>query len=1544
MRDKKAALFLIALLLIGMFALAFNVVPTEARARVSAMSKDEVLKYKPIVPPAPHTVAGAEDQTSMVGFDMVTKKRVVVPSTDPTQLPVKSGVTSTEPYYGVLQEGFEPESVIGPDDRSLVSYPTTTSFPWSSVCKLLITAADDTHLMGSGCIIGPGQDGHGYHVLTAGHCVYIYDHGGYASEIIVIPGYDGEQTQVDEQMPYGYAKVTYMRTYEAWEVSQDSRHDWAVPTDPIYTGVLETAGYPGDLDEGERMYYDSDSGLDADDYNHWYYMDTYEGQSGSPVWYDSGAELYILSIHCYGGSSSNMGTRLNQEKLDSIEAWISSDAPPPVAMFDFGSDSSPVELDFTPVSESTLYSSAKGYGWASISGLASRDRGAPDDLRRDLVQSVTEHTFKLDLMNGDYRIAMIMGDQSYMHDLIDVYAEDIQEMNDLTATAGEFQEVAFYTTVLDGQLNLRILDDGGADANWVINALTVKPGTTPTEAYFDFGTAVSPVEDGYVQVTEATLYSAFTGYGWTSTSGLASTDRGFADFLQRDFVQSTTEHTFNVDLANGDYQIDVIICDRSYSAQPTHDLIDVYAEDVQKINDLTVTPSAWVQEVTFYTTVLDGQLNLRILDDGGVDPDWVINALTVQPGTPPALPTEGYFDFGTAVSLVEDGYVQVIETTFYSASWGYGWTSTMSLSSRDRGSPDSLKRDLVQSTTEHTFSFDLANGDYEVSVRIGDQNYAHDLIDVYAEDVLEINDFNPEVGAFPELTFYTSITDNQLNLRILDDGGVDPNWVINALTVQPGTPPTLPTEAHFDFGPPRSPVALGFTRVSEVVVYSASTGYGWSSTSGLVSRDRIEPDYLREDLIQSTTEHTFSVDLASGDYAVTVIIGDQSYMHDLIDVYAEDVLVIDDLSSAAGSFQEATFYLTLTDEQLNLRILDDGGADANWVINGLTVQPGTPPTPPTEVAFDFGSDASPVEADYDKVTETTLYSTSTGYGWTSTSGLTSRDRGAPDDLRRDLIQCADEHTFAVDLANGDYMITLVVGDQSYMHDQIDVYAEDTLKVDGLTVATGEFQEVTFYTTVTDGQLNLRISDDGGVDANWVINALTIELVTTVSIPLYPGYNMISLPLQPIETNTEVVLAGLEGTILYWYNASEQDPLMRWWIWDDTRPPQEYDIENTLLTMETNKAYWLWVDDSQTLSYEGTQPAENTVQLYEGWNFVSFQTCSESIQNAMKQLTGFAWMYYYNASEPDVLSRWKIWDNTIPEIYWELYNTLQRIEPGEGYWLWVDTEQMWEEGSSAVGDLPTPSETYTPPSSPCTFWSRNGDSKLNGKPVPAGALITAYDSDGLLCGTSTVKYTGCFYICCIADNPSTPEDEGADAGDIISFYVNGAPCTVVGGSAEWQIGYQEVNIEGVIESFDFGTIGSPVEYGYTQVTEATLYSSATGYGWTNVAGLSSRDRGAPDSLKQDLVQSTGEHTFKVDLANGLYMITVVIGDQSYTHDLIDVYAENTLEINDLTVAIGVFQEVTFYIEITDEQFDLKILDEGGADGNWVINKLDIQMVG
>jgi V8-like Glu-specific endopeptidase len=308
---------------------------------------EDKLNWPAVIPPPPHVAEATVDPTAAAVYEVATQKVIRIPS---AQQASPSGVASTPPYQGLLpNQGLlpiAPRSVLGGDDRQKIT--NTEDYPWRTVVKLYMTAADGTHWIGSGAIIGRA-DGNGFHVLTAGHCVYMHDRGGWVTSIEVIPGLDGTY------MPYYHAWATYLRAYTGWTDSQDWRHDWAVVTldrrvgnstgwmgritstdSNFYLGGFNCAGYPGDLDSGLSMYWDFDYGCDSDEYKHWYKMDTASGQSGMPVWvydYYGQGDRYIATVHAYGNDDhcsggSNSGTRLNQDKFDRATTWVNADTPP----------------------------------------------------------------------------------------------------------------------------------------------------------------------------------------------------------------------------------------------------------------------------------------------------------------------------------------------------------------------------------------------------------------------------------------------------------------------------------------------------------------------------------------------------------------------------------------------------------------------------------------------------------------------------------------------------------------------------------------------------------------------------------------------------------------------------------------------------------------------------------------------------------------------------------------------------------------------------------------------------------------------------------------------------------------------------------------------------------------------------------------------------------------------------------------------------------------------------------------------------------------
>lgn len=149
--------------------------------------------------------------------------------------------------------------------------------------------------------------------------------------------------------------------------------------------------------------------------------------------------------------------------------------------------------------------------------------------------------------------------------------------------------------------------------------------------------------------------------------------------------------------------------------------------------------------------------------------------------------------------------------------------------------------------------------------------------------------------------------------------------------------PTLISNALFDFGTPTSPVVSGAIQVSENTFLTNS--YGWSPNSVVFSRDRgaAGGDELR-DFNMSSNPATFTVFAPKGDYKVIAKQGDLSYAHDLMAIAVNGETVASTINSLLGRFVTTEFNVSANEDKLDFTFSDNGGSDANWVINSLEIR------------------------------------------------------------------------------------------------------------------------------------------------------------------------------------------------------------------------------------------------------------------------------------------------------------------------------------------------------------------------------------------------------------------------------------------------------------------------------------------------------------------------------------------------------------------------------------------------------------------------------
>ena len=199
---------------------------------------------------------------------------------------------------------------------------------------------------------------------------------------------------------------------------------------------------------------------------------------------------------------------------------------------------------------------------------------------------------------------------------------------------------------------------------------------------------------------------------------------------------------------------------------------------------------------------------------------------------------------------------------------------------------------------------------------------------------------------------------------------------------------------------------------------------------------------------------------------------------------------------------------TLNRSDWNKYVYYDLPSESATVTNGPYLSSGVP------TKFDFGTATSPVQTGYTRVSPNTLYSPSTGYGWGKT-GADSRDRGATgtgsgeEDLERDFCLVNAGNAFYVDIPNGKYRITLLVGD-STAKSGVTVRADGIPIVPSMGAGAGKWSRVSvLYESGKEAFSSTRVGRDGKpfpmqksgrirfefIASLAVINALTIEPVS-----------------------------------------------------------------------------------------------------------------------------------------------------------------------------------------------------------------------------------------------------------------------------------------------------------------------------------------------------------------------------------------------------------------------------------------------------------------
>lgn len=161
-------------------------------------------------------------------------------------------------------------------------------------------------------------------------------------------------------------------------------------------------------------------------------------------------------------------------------------------------------------------------------------------------------------------------------------------------------------------------------------------------------------------------------------------------------------------------------------------------------------------------------------------------------------------------------------------------------------------------------------------------------------------------------------------------------------------------------------------------------------------------------------------------------------------------------------------------------------------------------------------------------------------------------------------------------------------------------------------------------------------------------------------PLSPGPNLVSIPLIQSNDSVEYVLQTVRYNKAWYYDSLSAE--WKWFMKDKTYSRGLSSVDHTM-------GLWINVTEASSLTVAGVVPSQTSIQLYHGWNLVSFPSFNISYTVAdLKVEIGATRVEGMETMPP------------FPPSLLRVLGDGDLLQAGYGYWVKVEADTTWVVGS------------------------------------------------------------------------------------------------------------------------------------------------------------------------------------------------------------------------------------------------------------------------
>ena len=199
--------------------------------------------------------------------------------------------------------------------------------------------------------------------------------------------------------------------------------------------------------------------------------------------------------------------------------------------------------------------------------------------------------------------------------------------------------------------------------------------------------------------------------------------------------------------------------------------------------------------------------------------------------------------------------------------------------------------------------------------------------------------------------------------------------------------------------------------------------------------------------------------------------------------------------------------------------------------------------------------------------------------------------------------------------------------------------------------------------------------------------------------------------------------------------------------------------------------------------------------------------------------------------------------------------------------------------------------------------------------PGEQIFTNFDL-GTTAGTQTLNFT---------------MPAGTVAGDTYGRFrlSTSGGLSTTGLAADGEVEDHVISIFGL--DFNFLKNAAATASDFRPVLNTSVYSAAAGFGWISTTAIETFDAGVgtPNDLQRDFhFLRSGSRTFRVDLPDGNYDVSIYVGSAIHTFKKAGVIIDGT-QVDQITTTRGMFVTPSYPVTVTGGKLELTIQRQGGT---------------